>query len=421
MIQGTRSQLTKKGPERLDVTVLNGTLNSGTLFKLQLIAQRQDEPISHVQISLSNGQNLSASIPRKDFTHNNELSAQERSLYTNLEGNAKVMRVYECGDESLRTQKSTLKHLEEGVHAIKTVGTAACIDLCLIQPCASIKNVTITGFTKAVRSGEPVEYVDSYEDIFRTPDTTKQKLIFYTPSVVGERKNKEMRDALKAGYYVLAEKPPFANADIAKDFISKLDDEQKNRIFFGWHYPHHSVTKKISSDISKGILGKIKHIRAESLDPRICPNEIVFDTKQEDLGFNHKVEVLESKIKSSEHLDPSNKDLAIVDFEHETKIRFDNGVTADFYSTFSPACIPHVEIEILFEDGIKLFVNEPINLQRFVKVGSNPTFIQKPGSERWDFYLSDQDLKGKEANKTSYEQQIEFMQRQTAGIDRYDM
>jgi len=299
-------------------------------------------------------------------------------------------------------------------------------------------------FNRIASSGEPLEYVPNYEGLLKHGETRNLKPIFYTPSIPGTRKDQEMMDALKSGYLVLAEKPAFANADLAKGFLKRLDVEEgidaleaKKKLFFGWHYQHHYVLKKAYQDVVNKTFGKIKHIRTFFSVPMTLKDNRIFDPSQGGAGvdifsyclhctlrlngFEHSYEVVQSKIQSAQELDPSLAKLSKIDFVLDAKLAFGNGVTADLFATFDSTTVMHSEAEITFEDGTRIFLKEFVHFQNIIGLGFNPGVIKRVGSPRWEDYATEEDKKHPDYVKSSYDMQLEFMRKQSTGEDNYDL
>ena len=249
-----------------------------------------------------------------------------------------------------------------------------------------------------------------------------------------------MLDGLKAGYIVLAEKPAFANADLGKAFLPSLSlsEDEKKRLYFGWHYQHDYLFRKVLEDVNKNTFGKIKHIRTHFTVPMISrKNFRIFEPSQGGagidiycynlhftlrlLGFNHTFEVVESEIESAKDWDTSNPDLPLIDITLKNKLSFGNGATADFYASFNSDTIMHSEGEIFFEDGTKILCKEFVYPQIMTGSPFKPFIIWRAGATRWEDYVTDKDAKNLEYLLTTYDQQVEFIRRQASGEDKYDL
>jgi predicted dehydrogenase len=427
-------------------TLISGTFLSGTTFSVQLRSLKTSQNLSIIQVVLSNGEVFNATVKLDSLQGN----TQDRALYANLQDAIRVTRVYITALESLRTEKSvTLKHAKGEVVAARTIGTAVFLDVGFFIPAYLTKGVAITSmfsgkedkireiFNRIASSGEPLEYVPSYEELLNHKESRKLRPIFYTPSIPGTRKDLEMLDALKAGYLVLAEKPAFANADLAKEFLKKLELEQKKRLFFGWHYQHHYVLKKVYQDVVKNTFGKIKHIRTFFSVPMTLKDNRIFDPSQGGagvdifsynlhctlrlIGFENSYQVVQSKIQSAQDLDPSLEKLKKIDFVLDVKLAFGNGVTADLFATFDSTTVMHSEAEIEFEDGTRVFLKEFVHFQNIIGLGFSPAVIKRVGSPRWEDYVTEEDKNHPDYVKSSYDAQLEFMRKQSTGEDNYDL
>jgi len=426
--------------------LISGTFLSGATFSVQLRSLKSSQNLSIIQVVLSNGEVLNTTVKLDSLQGN----TQDRALYASLQDAIRVTRVYITALESLRTERSvTLKHAKGEVVAARTIGTAVFLDVGFFIPAYLTKGVAITSmfsgkedkikeiFNRIASAGEPLEYVPSYEELMNHKESRKLRPIFYTPSIPGTRKDLEMLDALKAGYLVLAEKPAFANADLAKEFLKKLDLEQKKRLFFGWHYQHHYVLRKVYQDVVKNTFGKIKHIRTFFSVPMTLKDNRIFDPSQGGagvdifsynlhctlrlIGFENSYEVVQSKIQSAQDLDPSLEKLKKIDFVLDVKLAFGNGVTADLFATFDSTTVMHSEAEIFFEDGTRVFLKEFVHFQNIIALGFTPAVIKKAGSPRWEDYVTEEDKKHPDYVKSSYDAQLEFMRKQSTGEDNYDL
>ena len=449
-----------------DKSSVNGFITISTKLSLGsqgiiLLRSQEGEDTTRVRINFSNQSLLEASIYNADYEQRQQasndkdvgkLASQDESYFASVEDAARSIRVFECAEETLKTNKSVyLKYVTKEVTPFRSVGTAIFLDIGLFDPSLPNKRVAITGlfskkqdkirkiFKKQIRRGEPLEFAPTFEKLIDVHYPVPSRPAIYIPSIPGDRKNGEMIDALKAGFVVFAEKPAFTNADMGRSFSQKLDPEWKKRLFFGWHYQHHFLYGRLLNDISKNTFGKIKHIRTSFVDPKIMndENSRIFDPSQGGVGLDiysynlhftlrlidieNSYEVLESQIETAEHIDPSNPDLKEIDLIVSTKMKFGNGVSAELYANFSAHMTTHSEAEIDFEDGTKLFCKANIHFNKMAEDGNQPIVIQRPGTKKWEEYVPQEDMDNPEMLKTTYQQQVEFIRQQAAGEDSYDM
>lgn len=440
-----------------DFITLTGKLTSGAPFTLKLRTQGGNQsPLTSARVSLSNGEVHHVEVKDQESDRQEEESSPEfeklkENSKANLEDVAKVIRFLQCADESLEEKKSiNMKYLTKDMVPVLTIGTGTFLHTGLTTPVNKTKGMALIGiwskdkkdrekeiFNEVVRMGEPMEFFESYDELMGYKSSTDYPAVFYTLSIPGERKEQEMIDSLKAGYWVLAEKPAFANSDDAKKFRGKINDEMNSRLIFGWHYQHHLVFQKIWEDVEKGTFGKIKHIKTYFSIPKLLDGSRIFEPSQGGVGldvfsynlhctlrlngFEHSYEVTESNIKSAEDLDPENEDLKKIDFVMDTKLKFGNGVTAELSATFEHTTVHRATAEIEFEDGTKVLYKAFQNVQNLAGTGLDPVVIQKPGEAKWEGFLSDDVKKEKGFNMDTYDHQIEFMMRLAKGEEKYDV
>jgi len=184
----------------------------------------------------------------------------------------------------------------------------------------------------------------------------------------------------------------------------------------------------------KKTFGKIKHLRSYFTNPRTLEDERYFEQKQGGVGINifsyglhsamvlagihQSVQVTRSNIQSAQSLDPSRPDLSELDYAIDAQLVFQNGTVADLVATFDPSHVNHTELEITFEDGTKILHKEYIHPQNML---NQSVLIQKPGSPRWEPFLTAEEKADPEIQKSSYYQQIEFARRVGTGEEVYDM
>ena len=433
-------------------TIFSGNLTNEALFTIKLQNNPEtSQGLLKINISLTSGESITESIELKKEGFQGIYACLDNDnwgKYPGLKETGEVIRAYECALQSLKTGLSvTLKHKNESIVPVRTVGTATFLDTGLFVPVQTNKKISVSGiysnktekikeiFTALTRTGEPVEYITSYEELIKNPFT--QKGLFYVPSIVGRRKNAEMLHALQNGYIVLAEKPAFANAEAGKEFLAQLDDNLKQNLFFGWHYQHHFAFRKLLKELSENKFGKISKIRTYFSVPIFLRGGRLFDPATGGAGldifsynlhctmllngFEHGFEVVDSEIKSAKELNPNDKILEEIDFEIKAKVKFENGAEADLHATFDSENILHSEAEILFENGTEIFYKEFVHTQNIVNMGFMPVVIKRKGDSNWENYLTGDELSNPEYKKTTYEQQIEFMRRLVAGEEKYDM
>jgi len=434
-------------------TVFTGNLTSETVYSIKLQNNPEaSQGLLNIQINLSSGEALikSISLDKESFQGIYAcLGTEEANKYPGLKEAQEVIRVYECALQSLKTGSSvTLKHKNDSLIPVRTVGTATFLDTGLFTPAGTNKNLAVSGiysnktekikeiFTTLTRSGEPVEYIPTYEALIKNPFNNK-RAIFYVPSIVGRRKNAEMIHALENGYIVLAEKPAFANAEAGKEFLTQVDEKLRGNLFFGWHYQHHYAFKKLLKELWASKYGKIKTIRTYFSVPIFLRGGRLFDPATGGAGldifsynlhctlllggFDNTFEVVKSEIKSAQELNPNDEVLKEIDFDVNAQVKFGNGVEANLHATFDSENILHSEAEITFEDGTAIFYKEFVHTQNIVNMGFMPVVIKRKGESNWENYLTAEDLGNVEYKKTTYEQQVEFMRRLAAGEESYDM
>ena len=429
---------------------ISGYFIEGPSFSYQ-INKTQDRNLAFVQVTLANGEVLSASI---NLSEDEPKGESERESAT-IEDAEKVIRVLQCSYESLRlnSKKVTLKYLQEGIMPIRAIGIAIFLTKGIFQPAWQNPNVAITGLfsnneenivrnisTAVTRNGEPLGYIKSYEELMNIEKylNSGTRPLIYIPSIPGERKNKQMKDSLKAGYIVLAEKPAFANADLGKEFLKDLDEESKRRLFFGYHYQHHYVFHKVWRDTTAETFGKIKHIRTFFSAPKLYEKESrIFKASQGGvgldvfsynvhctlrlIGFDHAFEISEVEIQNCQEFDSSNEELKEIDFEMKSKVKFDNGVTADLEATFDERTSHLTEAEIVYEDGTRLLIKEYQQPHIVINTGFSALLIKRGESSKWEDYVSEEEKKLGDYHNSTFYQQLEFIRRVGSGLEEYDM
>ena len=435
-----------------DFITLTGKLTSGAPFTIKLRnSQGEESPLTSLRVSLNNGQTFTVDVKQGESDRQeDEPEIPKEGSRASLEDAARVIRFLQCADASIEEKKRIIiKQLTKDMVPVLTVGTGTFLHTGLSIPVSKSKELALTGiwstkeervkemFDEMVRMGEPMEYLDSYAELMSYKSPTDYPPVFYTLSIPGERKDKEMIDALKAGYWVLAEKPAFANSDAARSFSKNLGEELKKRLIFGWHYQHHLVFGKIWEAVQKGKYGKMKTIKTYFSIPKLLDGSRIFEPSQGGVGldvfsynlhctlrlngFEHDYEVVESKIKSAEDLDKENPDLKKIDFVMDTKLAFKNGVKAELFATFEHTTVHKTHAEIEFEDGTRILYKAFQNVQNIVGTGLDPVVIKKPGEEKWEPLLEEDVKKEKGFNMDTYDHQIEFMKRLAKGEEKYDI
>ena len=149
------------------------------------------------------------------------------------------------------------------------------------------------------------------------------------PSLPGDFKDSVMMNAMKAGNYVLAEKPPFANLKQAEKFVATLSDNKidSSKCIIGWHYMHHPSMRTLINQVKAGKFGKLTNLRAEFNWPKeYSKDHRMFDIAQGGAGLDlycyclhaasifsgfdcKSPEILDNEIKNAGSIDPNLKEV----------------------------------------------------------------------------------------------------------------